>query len=396
MRRILSLALACVLCFSLTACGVTSNSNVERVIKNRHGYNTKVVSSEEYTDYTTNQSGILYHLEYTKDGVSYPFDFFMQRTVTPPELTKEQEAVLSDPNVTQEDIDNLDIDMGDAKEQYSYNYDTFTDALFSAWMDQYTKSNPLTQFAKGEDGLWSLQIQSLNDIDVARDEYVRVAQALSQDEEMAKLVFGDFKIESADPMAKYYAEIRAPWGVQYDELSLTDQFNNSALPMYVYSMYNLGADLTTMPEDARELLNTVDKDEYVITLDDKSYAYSLVMGSALPLARIPSLFDALDIQYSGDYSKFEFTSNDQTIYAGLDVVLEDNYWCMMSDDSTLENVQDLTENSEESSEASTHMISNSWIGTTPQVSALDLIQYFIPDAELTCNGVLVEISPAVD
>ena len=372
MRRILAAVLGLMLCISLSACSVTSDSNIQRVIKNRYGYNTVVTGSQDYIDVVRNTEGILYQMTYQKDGKDYPFEFFLRREYEADDLTPEQEEVLKNPEATEEEIKALNLKA--PKERYEYDYDTFETALFSAWLDSYVKDHPLTQFAS-ENNLWFMQIQSPEDIEVARKEYIQVASALIQDEEMSKLVYSQFDIKSADPSAEGYMLAVAPWSVQTGIDVLEDQFNYYIMPNYAVSMYNLGTDLSDAPVYLTDFLDTLEKDSYTLTLGDKSVNFSLVAGSPIPIARIPEFFDALGVEYSGDYSKFSFSLGGGSVFAGTSVMVDKQMWAV-TDESGGPSV----------------LIDNAWVGTSPAITPGDLLHSFLPEATLICNG--VEVSPS--
>lgn len=372
MRRILAAVLGLMLCISLSACSVTSNSNIQRVIKNRYGYNTVVTGSQDYIDVVRNTEGILYQMTYQKDGKDYPFEFFLRREYEADDLTPEQEEVLKNPEATEEEIKALNLKA--PKERYEYDYDTFETALFSAWLDSYVKDHPLTQFAS-ENNLWFMQIQSPKDIEVARKEYIQVASALIQDEEMSKLVYSQFDVKSADPAAEGYMLAVAPWSVQTGINVLEDQFEYYIMPNYAVSMYNLGTDLSGAPAYLTDFLATVEKDSYTLTLGNKSVDFSLAAGSPIPIARIPEFFDALGVEYSGDYSKFSFSLGGGSVFAGTSVMVDKQMWAV----------------TDESGEPSV-LIDNAWVGTSPAITPGDLLHSFLPEATLTCNG--VEVSPS--
>lgn len=372
MRRILAAVLGLMLCISLSACSVTSDSNIQRVIKNRYGYDTVVTGSQDYIDVVRNTEGILYQMTYQKDGKDYPFEFFLRREYEADDLTPEQEEVLKNPEATEEEIKALNLKA--PKERYEYDYDTFETALFSAWLDSYTKDHPLTQFAS-ENNLWFMQIQSPEDIEVARKEYIQVASALIQDEEMSKLVYSQFDVKSADPAAEGYMFAVAPWSVQTGIDVLDDQFDYYIMPNYAVSMYNLGTDLSDAPAYLTDFLDTIEKDSYTLTLGDKSVDFSLAAGSPIPIARIPEFFDALGVEYSGDYSKFSFSLGGGSVFAGTSVMVDKQMWAV-TDESGGPAVS----------------INNAWVGTSPAITPGDLLHSFLPEATLTCNG--VEVSPS--
>lgn len=372
MRRILAAVLGLMLCISLSACSVTSDSNIQRVIKNRYGYDTVVTGSQDYADVVRNTEGILYQMTYQKDGKDYPFEFFLRREYEADDLTPEQEEVLKNPEATEEEIKALNLKA--PKERYEYDYDTFEMALFSAWLDSYVKDHPLTQFAS-ENNLWFMQIQSPKDIEVAHKEYIQVASALIQDEEMSKLVYSQFDVKSADPAAEGYMLAVAPWSVQTGIDVLEDQFEYYIMPNYAVSMYNLGTDLSGAPAYLTDFLDTIEKDSYTLTLGDKSVDFSLAAGSPIPIARIPEFFDALGVEYSGDYSKFSFSLGGGTVFAGTSVMVDKQMWAV-TDESGGPAVS----------------IDNAWVGTSPAITPGDLLHSFLPEATLTCNG--VEVSPS--
>lgn len=372
MRRMLAAVLGLMLCISLSACSVTSDSNIQKVIKNRYGYDTVVTGSQDYVDVVRNTEGILYQMAYQKDGKDYPFEFFLRREYEVEDMTPEQEEVLKDPEATEEEIEALNLKA--PKERYEYDYDTFEMALFSAWLDSYVQDHPLTQFA-AENNLWFMQIQSPEDIEVARKEYIQVASALIQDEEMSKFVYSQFEVKSADPMADDYMIATAPWSVQTGIDALKDQFDYSIMPNYAVSMYNLGTDLSGAPAYLTDFLDTIEKDSYTLTLGDKSVDFSLVVGSPIPIARIPEFFDALGVEYSGDYSKFSFSVGDGEVFAGTSVMVDGQLWAV----------------TDESGEPSA-LIDNAWVGTSPAITPGDFLHSFLPEATLTCNG--VEVSPS--
>ena len=372
MRRILAAVLGLMLCISLSACSVTSDSNIQRVIKNRYGYDTVVTGSQDYVDVVRNTEGILYQMTYQKDGKDYPFEFFLRREYEADDLTPEQEEVLKNPEATEEEIKALNLKA--PKERYEYDYDTFEAALFSAWLDSYVKDHPLTQFAS-ENNLWFMQIQSPEDIEVARKEYIQVASALIQDEEMSKLVYSQFEVKSADPATEGYMLAVAPWSVQTGIDVLEDQFDYYIMPNYAVSMYNLGTDLSDAPAYLTDFLDTLEKDSYTLTLGDKSVNFSLVARSPIPIARIPEFFDTLGVEYSGDYSKFSFSLGDGVVFAGTSVMLDEQMWAV-TDESGGPAVS----------------IDNAWVGTSPAITPGDFLHSFLPEATLTCNG--VEVSPS--
>lgn len=372
MRRILAAVLGLMLCISLSACSVTSDSNIQRVIKNRYGYDTVVTGSQDYADVVRNTEGILYQMTYQKDGKNYPFEFFLRREYEADDLTPEQEEVLKNPEATEEEIKALNLKA--PKERYEYDYDTFETALFSAWLDSYVKDHPLTQFAS-ENNLWFMQIQSPEDIEVARKEYIQVASALIQDEEMSKLVYSQFDVKSADPVAEGYMLAVAPWSVQTGIDVLEDQFKYYIMPNYAVSMYNLGTDLSGAPAYLTDFLDTIEKDSYTLTLGDKSVDFFLAAGSPIPIARIPEFFDALGVGYSGDYSKFSFSLGGGSVFAGTSVMVDKQMWAV-TDESGGPAVS----------------IDNAWVGTSPAITPGDLLHSFLPEATLTCNG--VEVSPS--
>lgn len=372
MRRILAAVFGLMLCISLSACSVTSDSNIQRVIKNRYGYDTVVTGSQDYIDVVRNTEGILYQMTYQKDGKNYPFEFFLRREYEADDLTPKQEEVLKNPEATEEEIKTLNLKA--PKERYEYDYDTFETALFSAWLDSYAKDHPLTQFTS-ENNLWFMQIQSPADIEVARKEYIQVASALIQDEEMSKLVYSQFDVKSADPAAEGYMLAVAPWSVQTGIDVLEDQFEYYIMPNYAVSMYNLGTDLSSAPAYLTDFLATVEKDSYTLTLGNKSVDFSLAAGSPIPIARIPEFFDALGVEYSGDYSKFSFSLGNGVVFAGTSVMLDEQMWAVTDE-----------------SGGPAVLINNAWVGTSPAITPGDLLHSFLPEATLTCNG--VEVSPS--
>ena len=176
-------------------------------------------------------------------------------------------------------------------------------------------------------------------------------------------------------MADGYMIAAAPWSVQTGIGALEDQFDYSIMPNYAVSMYNLGTDLSSAPAYLTDFLDTIEKDSYTLTLGDKSVDFSLVVGSPIPIARIPEFFDALGVEYSGDYSKFSFSVGDGEVFAGTSVMVDGQLWAV----------------TDESGEPSA-LINNAWVGTSPAITPGDFLHSFLPEATLTCNG--VEVSPS--
>ncbi len=334
----------------LVSCGVDSNTNAEKVIYNRYRIKTSVISAEEHiVEPTEGAGGTLFHMKVEENGKSFPFDFYMKS------------KTLGDHTV------------------YSYDYDTFEQAMFSRAASRAMQNNKFSTL-KEVDNQIKFVIESPEDLASIRTDIASLWEIFRQDTEMQRMTILPIPITTAQEECRLMFSPDIQWNKLYSAQDMIDSIMNTIRTEYYVTAFNFN-----LP-GVESLDPGLDKDKYVFSQNNSVYQVDVIKDTGFPLARVPEIMEALDIEYTGDFHKFYFKTNGIDVMAGTDLMVPYvGYYSVFYSDA----IKNLNSDNQEL-QAFFNQDRVTYASPLPVVFVEDMLSIFTPDAEITCNGELIK------